>query len=167
MLVNFYGVSRIIWSIWDIGMVSEGLYTHIANSVVSPQNPGGAGRKMKHNFLGFAPWFPVFKRSRSDGINLIFWNILRCSGKNKDKNGSNATRPPGLVCPSSVVLLSGQWGFKLSQASVPDCCGNCALWGALILQSYAYELACSQLHAHSLAKVRQKDWPCFPERKNF
>lgn len=51
MLVNFYGVSRFILSIWDIGMVCEGLYIYTGNSVVSPQNPGGAGRKMKHDFL--------------------------------------------------------------------------------------------------------------------
>lgn len=85
MLVNFYGVSRLLLSIWGIGMVCEGLYTCMGNSVVPPQNPAGVGRKMKHNFLGFAPLFPVFKRSRSDGISLILCNILRCSDKNKHK----------------------------------------------------------------------------------
>lgn len=108
MLVNFYGVSRFILSIWDIGMVCEGLYIHMGNSVVSPQNPGGAGRKMKHDFLVSSPPFPVFKRSRS--INLILWNILRCSDKNKHKNGSNATRfPEWLEVTSSAPL----WAVRL------------------------------------------------------
>lgn len=97
MLVNFYGVRRLLLSIWGIGMVCEGLYTCMGNSVVAPQNPAGAGRKMKHKFLVFAPWFPVFKRSTSDGINLVLWNTLRCSDKNKHKNGSDATMAVSLI----------------------------------------------------------------------
>lgn len=34
MLVNFYGVSRLLLFIWDIEMVCEVLYTHMGNSVV-------------------------------------------------------------------------------------------------------------------------------------
>lgn len=119
MLVNFYGVRRLLLSIWGIGMVCEGLYTCMGNSVAPLQNPAGAGRKMKHKFLGFSPWFPVFKRSTSDSINLILWNTLRCSDKNKPKNGSDAT------VAVSLISCAPLWAVRLQ--AKPSLCPR-LLW---------------------------------------